>query len=131
MAQVEQFSSFPHAASRALSLLLENIDMVAKGNRRLWRLKCNVSMWHWLKRCLRSCHRLHRSSWQRDTDVSSSLHKLIGIVEVRLLSAAAGRVPWAFRWEACMSRPGGTGGARRESRNGPSGNCSDAVACRT
>ena len=29
MAQVEQFSSFPHAASRALSLLLENIEMVA------------------------------------------------------------------------------------------------------
>ena len=28
MAQVEQFSSFPHAASRALSLLLENIEMV-------------------------------------------------------------------------------------------------------
>ena len=28
-AQVEQFSSFPHAASRALSLLLENIEMVA------------------------------------------------------------------------------------------------------
>ena len=29
MAQVEQFSSFPHAASRALPLLLENIEMVA------------------------------------------------------------------------------------------------------
>ena len=29
MAQVEQFSSFPRAASRALSLLLENIEMVA------------------------------------------------------------------------------------------------------
>ena len=29
MAQVEQFSSFPHAASRALSLLLENTEMVA------------------------------------------------------------------------------------------------------
>ena len=28
-AQVEQFSSFPHAASRAQSLLLENIEMVA------------------------------------------------------------------------------------------------------
>ena len=28
MAQVEQFSSFPHAASRALSLLLENTEMV-------------------------------------------------------------------------------------------------------
>ena len=28
MAQVEQFSSFPHSASRALSLLLENIEMV-------------------------------------------------------------------------------------------------------
>ena len=29
IAQVEQLSSFPHAASRALSLLLENIEMVA------------------------------------------------------------------------------------------------------
>ena len=29
MAQVEQFSGFPHAASRALSLLLENTEMVA------------------------------------------------------------------------------------------------------
>ena len=29
MALVEQFSSFPHAASRALSLLLENTEMVA------------------------------------------------------------------------------------------------------
>ena len=28
MAQVGQFSSFPHAASRALSLLLENTEMV-------------------------------------------------------------------------------------------------------
>ena len=29
MAQVEQFSSFPHDASRALSLLLENTETVA------------------------------------------------------------------------------------------------------
>ena len=29
MAQVEQFSSFPHAVSRALSLLLENTEKVA------------------------------------------------------------------------------------------------------
>ena len=29
MSQVGQFSSFPHAASRALSLLLENTEMVA------------------------------------------------------------------------------------------------------
>ena len=28
ISQVEQFSSFPHAASRALSLLLENIEML-------------------------------------------------------------------------------------------------------
>ena len=55
-------------------------------------------MWHGLKRCLRSWYRLLRSSWQRNTVVSSSLHKLIGIGEVKLLSAAAGRVPWAFRW---------------------------------
>ena len=96
MAQVEQFSSFPHAASRALSLLLENIEMVV--DRQLWCLRCNVSMWHGLKRCLRRWHRFLRSSWQRNTDVSTSLHKLIGIGEVKLLSAAAGRVPLAFRW---------------------------------
>ena len=29
MSQVEQFASFPHAASRALSLLLENTEMAA------------------------------------------------------------------------------------------------------
>ena len=29
MSKSEQFSSFPHAASRALSLLPENIEMVA------------------------------------------------------------------------------------------------------
>ena len=29
ISQVEQFSSFPHAASRALSLFLENIEMIA------------------------------------------------------------------------------------------------------
>ena len=55
-------------------------------------------MWHGLKGFTRSWHRLLRSSWQRNTDVLSSLHKLIGIGEVKLLSAAAGRVPWAFRW---------------------------------
>ena len=97
MAQVEQFSSFPHAASRALSLLLENIEWWRRRNRQLWRLRRNVSMWHALKRCLRSWHRLLRSSLQRNTDVSRSLHKLIEIGEVKLLSAAAGRVPWAFR----------------------------------
>ena len=94
MAQIEEFSGFPHAASRALSLLLENTETVAlKAPTRR-----NVSMWHQLKWCLRSWHRLLRSSWQRNTDVSSSLRKLIGIGEVKLLSAAAGRVPWAFRW---------------------------------
>ena len=98
MAQVEQYSSFPHAASRALFLLLENNEMVVLGNRQLWCLWCNVSTWHELKRCLRSWHNLLKSSWQRNTDVSSSLQKLIGIGELKLLSAAAGRVPWAFRW---------------------------------
>ena len=79
MAQVEQFSSFPHAASRAQSLLLENIEKEPT------TVVSQVQRFH-----------VALASGQRNTDVSSSLHKLIGIVEVRLLSAAAGRVRGRF-----------------------------------
>ena len=128
-------------AHGALSLLQENIEMVAsKASLRRCETtvshRCNVSMWHWLKGCLRSWHRSLRSSWQRNTDVLSSLHKIIWIGEVKLLSTAAGRVPWAFPmavhrgpWTsllklACHDRVA-LAGARRASSIGPSGNCSD------
>ena len=53
-------------------------------------------MWHGLKKVSPELARLLRSSWQRNNDVSSSLHKLIGIGEVKQSSAAAGRVPRCY-----------------------------------
>ena len=103
--------------------------------------RCNVSLWHWLKRGFRSWHRLLWSSWQRSTDFLSFLHKLVGIGQnqtveccwachVSVSTGFSSRSMDKFS-EACISRRGGTGGARRASSIGPSGNCSDAVACRT
>ena len=98
MMQAEQISSVPHAASRALSLLLENIEMVALKEPTTVVSQVQRSHVALVERVSPEWHRLLRTSWQLHTDVSSFLHKLIGIGEVRLLSVVAGRVPWAFRW---------------------------------
>ena len=97
MIQAEQISSFPHVGGhgrclsswKTLKPWRRRHRSVAAKQR--WCLRCNVSMWHWLKRGLRSWHGWLRSACQRNTDVLSSLHRLIGIGEIRPL-CAAGRV---------------------------------------
>ena len=56
--------------------------------RQRWCHGCNVSVWHWLKRCFWSPNNWLRSSWQRITGGLSSLRKLVCIGGIRRLCAA-------------------------------------------
>ena len=91
MSQAGQISSFPHAASRALSLLLENIEMVAS----------KASLRHYETTVASQVQRFHVALAEVSPELAqvaqeilatehvlSSLHKLIGIGEIRRLSAA-------------------------------------------
>ena len=97
MAHVDQSSSFPHAAvTGAVSLPGTHWNGGVEGTD-----NCGVSGatfpcgtgWSGVSGAGTNCSGV---LGQLDTDVSSSLHKIIGIGEVKLLSAAAGRVRGRF-----------------------------------
>ena len=108
MAHFEQCSSFPQAASRALSLLLENTEMVA--------LKEPTTV-------VSQVQRFHVA-------LAEKVSLELALTHRDCRSQTVEYCCWACPVGVSM-RPGGTVGARRVASIGPSGNCSDAVACRT